>query len=280
MEIRLVRSHSISAFCVCALFLLPGRSEAAKFVADLTSYKVTARPGDVLTHPYRLTLDAAERPTRFKLRVEDWWRSEDGQQSFYAAPGTLQRSCSPWVSLNPIETEAQPGIPLAARLTIKVPADVRPGGYWCVLTIDELPDPLNSPAGVGAQFVASVSTGIFVYVEPLERSVQFTDVTVGGDYLSVTLNNDGNAPVAVEGRVEFRRRGETEPLATVDLNRVTVLTEPVTRALLRVPLPSTAVLPSGTYLVRVLIDIGLEQYLGVEREVALTRGAPLPVTTD
>ena len=47
----------------------------------------------------------AGRGTRrhFKVVVQDWWRSEDGQQSFYAPAGSIIRLSRRWVSPNPGE---------------------------------------------------------------------------------------------------------------------------------------------------------------------------------
>ena len=239
----------------------------------MTSLKITARAGQVMTHPYQLTLAADERPTRFKFRLEDWWRSEDGQQSFYAAPGTLKRSCSKWVTLNPVEALVEPGTTLSTRLTITVPNDVSAGGYWCVLTVDEIPDPLAVSAGVGAQFIASVSTGVFIYIDPVERAADFLDVQITGADALVKVQNQGNAPIGVEGRIEFHRPDGTSLVAVVPIPRTTVLPEPVTTGILRASLPAVSTLPSGRYVVRVIIDIGLDRYLGVERELDLSRDA-------
>ena len=251
--------------------LAPSDAMAAKFVAGLTSLKLNALSGDVSTHVYQLTLDKSEQPTRFKFRVEDWWRSEDGNQSFFAAPGTLNRSCGHWVTLNPVEAVVGPGETLTTRLTITVPADVSGGGYWCVLTVDEVPDPLKAPEGVGATFAASVSTGIFVYIEPVQRAVEFVDVSVGGTEAVLTLRNDGNSPVGVEGRFEFFRPGELAVVAAVTIPRLTLLPEPIVVATVRLPLPPSSVLPPGRYVVRAVIDIGIDHYLGIERELELAR---------
>ena len=253
--------------------LTPTPASAAKFSAGLTSMKLDARPGQVMTHPYQLTLAADERPTRFKFRIEDWWPSEDGQQSFYKAPGTLKRSCGTWVSLNPVEALVEPGATLSARLTISVPNDIGGGGYWCVLTVDEVPDPLAASAGVGAQFIASVSTGIFIYIDPVERAADFLDVQITGADALVKVENQGNAPIGVEGRIEFFRPDGTSLVAVVPIPRRTVLPEPVTTGVFRASLPPISTLPSGRYVVRVIIDIGLDRYLGIERELDLSRDA-------
>ena len=249
----------------------PSDAMAAKFVAGLTSLKVNARSGDVSTHVYQLTLDKNERPTRFKFRVEDWWRSEDGNQSFYAAPGTLNRSCGNWVTLNPVEAVVEPGETLTTRLTVAVPAEVGGGGYWCVLTVDEVPDPLNIPEGIGATFAASVSTGIFVYIEPVKRAVEFVDVSVGGTEAVLTLRNEGNSPVGIEGRFEFFRPGELGVVAALTIPRMTLLPEPIAVGTVRLQLPPPSVLPPGRYVVRAIIDIGVDHYLGIERELDLGR---------
>ena len=88
-------------------------------------------------------LDEADPRTHFKVDVQDWWRSEDGRQSFYAPAGSISRSCGHWVSANPMEATVAGGEALNIRLTVSVPQDVQPGGYWCALSVDEMPDPLK-----------------------------------------------------------------------------------------------------------------------------------------
>jgi hypothetical protein len=60
-------------------------------------------------------------------------------------------------------------------------------------------------------------------------------------------------------------------VAVVPLTRVTLLPEPVDTAILKASLPDAATLPSGKYVVRVVIDVGLDRYLGAEREIELQR---------
>ena len=75
-------------FAVLALVVTPS-SQAPRpmsFSATLTSIKVSARPGQVVTRQFQLTLDPGQPRTHFKAKVEDWWRSQDGLQSHYARP--------------------------------------------------------------------------------------------------------------------------------------------------------------------------------------------------
>jgi hypothetical protein len=248
-------------------------STGLSFQATVESIKITARPGQVITRQFRLTLDPNARQTHFKARIEDWWRSEDGRQSFYGAPGTLNRSCATWVSLNPVESAVQPGGTLTVRVTVAVPQELVAGGYWCALTVDEVPDPLATEAGVAVRFVASVSTGVFVYIEPVQRVASILDLQVTSDEALVTVRNDGNAPLGIEGRLEFFAAGATTPTATAIVPRGTVLPEPSTSGILASPLPVPATLPSGRYRVRAILDFGADHYIGAERTFDLVREA-------
>jgi hypothetical protein len=262
-----------SAFVACAL-VLAGHSPVAavSFKATLSSIKITARPSEVQTREFRLTLDRDQPKTRFTAHMQDWWRSEDGAQSFYAEPGTLARSCGRWVALNPVEVDVAAGDTMTTRLTVSVPTEVTPGGYWCVLTVDELSDPLAATEGVGVRFMASVSIGVFVYVGELQRAAEITAVDVANDSAVVTVRNDGNTPLAIEGRFEFIKPGATAPTAVVPLGRNTLLTEPILTGVFSAKLPDSVSLPSGRYLVRAIVDYGVDHYIGTQREMHVERG--------
>jgi hypothetical protein len=266
--------HNFVFILVLVALLYGSSGSAVDFKATLTSAKLYGRPGQVLTHQFQLTLPPGEKRTRFRAKIEDFWRSEDQKQSFYAKPGTLRKSCSSWTVLNPVESTVEPGSTLTIRVSVAIAAEAEPGGYWCVLTVDEMNDPLETSEGVDMKFLASISTGIFVYIEPLRRAADITAVDVTARQALIKLRNVGNTPVTVEGRFEFMRPGDTTPAAVAHLGRGTLLTEPIDTALFTADLPPNSKLPSGAYLVRAVIDIGLDHYIGVQREVNITRGNP------
>jgi hypothetical protein len=261
-----------TVFLACAL-ALAGQSPvgAVSFKATLTSLKITARPGEVQTREFHLTLDPDQLKTRFTAHMQDWWRSEDGTRSMYEEPGTLTRSCGLWVAVSPVEVEVMPGATMTTRLTVSVPSELAPGGYWCVLTVDELPDPLAPSEGVAVRFMASVSIGVFVYVGEQQRLAEITEVEILNDSAVVKLRNDGNTPLAIEGRFEFIKPGATEPTAVVTLARSLLLTQPILTGAFSAQLPDPASLPSGRYLVRAIVDYGVDHYIGTEREMDVAR---------
>ena len=266
-----------AALAVAAMSAPAPPAQALKFNFATEPIKINAKPGDMINRTFRLTLANDEKATRFKAHMEDWWRSEDGKQSFYREPGTLSRSCAPWVKLNPVESVVGPGQTLNVRLSITVPKDAKPGGYWAALTVDEVPDPLSTPGGVGIRFVGSLSVGLFINLSPLEKQARILDVQLHPDRAEIKLRNEGNCPLPVEGRYEFYEPGAKDAKAVVPIPRSTVLPEPIDTATVTVPLPDRTALPSGRYQVRVILDIGLEPFIGAQKVMDVHReAAPSP----
>ena len=250
-------------------------SWALKFQASFDPIIVALKPGSVLNRNFTLTLAADEQQTQFKLHLEDWWRSEDGKQSFYRAPGTVPNSCGRWIAVDPVEQLVNPGQTLTARLSITVPLEAIPGGYWCALTVDEVPNPeAIKPEGVGIYLNSSISIPVFVFVSPIDRAATFLDVQVKSDLVAVKLRNTGNCPLLVSGRFEFLHPGSSAPAAVVPISLSALFLSPVDTRIFSETLPTPDKLPSGHYLVRVIMDIGLDQYIGVQKEIDVKRTQP------
>ncbi len=265
-----MRWQRLVAAAAAIFCLVPTWAAAIQFTASFESIKIQTRPGKTVTRTFTLHLAPGDSRARFAARIEDWWESEDGAQSFYRPVGTLPRSCGSWITVDPVESTVDAGGTLQVRVTTNVPAEAQAGGYWCVLTLDELPDPLAAaPSGVGLRIVASVSTGIFIYLNPVVRDVRVAAVEVTRNTARVTLRNAGNAPVGVDGRFEILSGDGSQTIASVPFARTTVLTEPVARRRLQVALPDLTALPAGRYLARVVLDLGLDHDIGVEKELRL-----------
>jgi hypothetical protein len=260
------------------LLLLAATAPAIEFTSSFESIKIDGRPGAVVSREFQLHLVPGGKRVHFTARAEDWWPSEDGTQSFYRPAGTLPRSCGPWITLNPVETAVDAGGTLAIRVTAAIPRTAGPGGYWCVLTVDQAPDPLDaSNQGVAVRFQASVSVGIFIDLAPVERAAEIEDVSIAHGKARLKVCNRGNAPVGAEGRLEFLTPGGSVPAATAVIPRATLLTDPAPCRILTATLPSASALPPGRYLVRALIDIGIDHYLGVQKEMEIGGDLLAPV---
>ena len=278
---------SLTLLALASLSLRAGSAPRLRFTANFAPIRIHASPGQLVNRIFRLTLAKDQRSAIFQAKVEDWWASEDGHTSYYRESGTLSRSCAPWVVLNPVEARVDAAETLEVKVSVALPDSLEPGGYWCVLTVNEVPDPAVVPAGVGVSFVTSVSVGVFVFVEPIEREARLDAVDIQQDRVEVRLTNIGNTLLEVSGRIEFFRRslglamdlssrpqpppGAGSAAATMPITHRTIVTEPIRSALLLEQLPDAEKLPSGRYLVRVILDIGTEYYIGVQKEIDIRR---------
>jgi hypothetical protein len=270
---RSLRAPLRGAFwVVCVLALLaPEPAAAITFQTTLSPIRLYGQPGQTLTNQYQLTLDKGQPTTQFRVTIEDWWRSLDGRQSFYVTAGSLPRSCGSWVTVNPAESRVAGGEKLSVRVSVSVPPTAQPGGYWCALTIEEVGDPLAMPTDVGVKFLASVSTSIYVYLDPVQRDVRIEGIEQAGSEVVVSVRNQGNTPVPVEGRFEFLRPGETDVVATAPLDRNVLLMDPMPAGRFGAALPAPEILPAGRYVVRVVLDIGLDHFIGAQRDLVVAR---------
>ena len=74
-----------------------------------------------------------------------------------------------------------------------------------------------------------------------------------------------------ETSVDDDHRLGIEPVAVVTIPSQTLLPEPIPTGIWTVKLPDPGELPSGPYVVRVILDIGLDHYIGVEKQVEVHR---------
>jgi len=99
----------------------------------------------------------------------------------------------------------------------------------------------------------------------------------------LALTATGNCPLLVEGRVEFLQSQRKAPVATVPVPLRSVLIEPIQSQILHLRLPDAAALPDGEYLLRVILDIGLDHYIGAQKRLTITRenhaASSVPSTT-
>jgi len=257
-------------FSIIFIFFLTSSAFCLSFHFAPLFIKVKAEPGEVVNRTFTLSLKEGERETYFHSLIEDWWRSEDQRSSFYRPAGTLKSSCGLWCTVNPIDTAVSGGETLNVRLTISVPPDASPGGYWTALTVNELPSPLK-PQGVAISFVASVSVGILVEIPPVKREAKIVGMRADEDFVWVKVKNLGNTMLRVAGKVNFLAPGGNKILFTSDLVASASLPGeadplvggPINPLEFQASLPPD--LPSGTYLVQAILDTDLEYFIGAEK---------------
>ncbi len=262
----------IVAACLLGSFR-PGHALGLHFTP--MTIRVQARPGQIINRLFLLTLKEGGQAVHFQGHIEDWWRSADRRQTFYRPPGTLKQSCGPWCSLAPVEAAVSEGETLTIRVTIAVPEEANPGGYWAALTVNELPDPLEPrPEGIVMRFYASVSVGIYVEIPPVTRSANIIGLRCDGERIWTKIENTGNTWLPVRGHIEYLKSGDKEPLAQSSISPDVSLPAPVNPAEYWSALPPAEELPDGTYVVRSILDFGLDHYVGAQKQITINHEQP------
>ena len=272
-----------AALVAMLLASVAGQNDAAhaqsQFAGTFAPIRTWAKPGEVLARELRLQLvkSVTGQPLRFKAYSQDFWMSADGRSTGYGDPGKVKNSCSNWVTVDPVTQEVAPGGDLLVRVSIAVPAGTAPGGYWCAVSIDEQMDPRRKAllGGSGMVLFASFSNAVYVFVAPLQLDAKIKKLDIDSENASVTVQSLANSPLLVEGHLEFLREGVATPVAQVELGRRVLLPEPYGSVMTEAPLPPLDQLPDGDYLVKVVLDVGLDHLLGAQSKRAI-KHAPAP----
>ena len=252
----------------------------SQFAGTFAPIRTWAKPGETLARELRLQLvkSVTGQPLRFKAYSQDFWMSADGRSTGYGDPGKVKASCSNWVTVDPVTQEVAPGGDLLVRVSITVPAGTQPGGYWCAVSIDEQMDPRRKAllGGSGMVLFASFSNAVYVFVAPLQLDAKIKKLDIDSQNASVTVQSLANSPLLIEGHLEFLREGVAEPVAKVDLARRVLLPEPHGSVMTEAPLPPIEVLPDGDYLVKVVLDVGLDHLLGAQSKRSIKHAPVVP----
>jgi len=191
------------------------------------------------------------------IKIEDWDRSEDGGNRFFA-PGTLPQSCAAALKLFPLTLSLGPGESQAVRIDMDAAAAraMTARECWSVVLVESA---VPEGSSNGRTLVYRLRSGMKVYVMPasLTAEGQVTDVAIHSagsagakDTVEVAFQNTGTKHVVGRGRVEIRRPDNTTA-AVVDLPFTYALPGATMRV--RAALPALAV---GRYVVLAVMDYG------------------------
>jgi P pilus assembly chaperone PapD len=249
-------ARSVNAVALLVSCLLPAAAKG-QFAIDKT--ELFLNPGDTAARNGVLIV-RNEGPTRAQatIKIEDWDRSEDGGNRFFA-PGTLPQSCSAALKLFPLSLSLGPGESQAVRIDMD-PTMARAMSSrecWSVVLVESA---VPETGANGRTLVYRLRTGMKVYVMPsgLTADGQVTDVAIHSatpvanakDTVEVAFQNTGTKHVVGRGRVEIRRP-DNSTAAVVELPLAYAL--PGSTMRVRAQLPALA---AGRYVVLAVMDYG------------------------
>jgi hypothetical protein len=236
--------------------------------------EVRAEPGNESTHSVQVQNSGTES-IRLKAYVEDWELNAEGTPLFRTA-GTLVRSASTWIEAAPRDFLLEPGQTEFVRFTLRVPAGVVDGGYWCGLLLESVPLHYEEADARRMLVKGRVATMVYVTVGDPVRSGEIAALSTitreGRSFLRLEIANTGQDVFRLVGNVEGLAGAdgleETRPLPDVPVL-------PGTRRIVEMELTARDVASGKTARVAIeLAGVGRllgECPLGVERSAVVHR---------
>jgi len=248
---------ALTSLIIAGLGVFAPTAVSAQFAIDKTEMLLAPADPAQRTGVVMVRNDGTER-AQATLSIEDWDRSDDGGNRFYA-PGTIQQSCASSLKVFPLALNLAPGESQAVRITMDSSvAATSKGECWSVVLVETTLPETNA---TGRTLLYRLRTGVKVYALPRGLTVdgQVADVAmhaaaVAGadakDTVEVAFQNTGTKHVVAKGKVEIRRPDNTT---------VAVVTLPLAYALPGSTMRVRAVLPAlsgGRYVLLAVMDYG------------------------
>ncbi len=227
---------------------------ARALTVSVAEFRLAAAPDSSVLASF-IVLNDEPQAVSIAVSVTDWDDGRDGVTHLYPA-GSVDRSCSPWLTVDATTFTLAPFDERAVNVVVRVPEGVR-GTHWAGFLVRSAPE---SPQAVSIADVAISSEALvrlFVTIPPAAGDLSVTKlsvVAVDPFRIRVGLANGGDA-----------RLPDITGIASV---------EGQTGAELSFPLPAVSVLPgrsldveaelpwrpdeAGIYLVRAVFDFGAE----------------------
>lgn len=253
----LSRLTGLTVLVVAAALVTPTRAQA-QFAIDKT--EMLLAPGDSTRRTGVVTVrnDGSER-AQATISIEDWDRSEDGGNRFFAA-GTMQQSCAKALKVFPLALNLGPGESQVVRVTMDSSAMTANSECWSVVLVETTVPEVNT---TGRTLLYRLRTGVKVYALPRGLTIdgQVADVAVRSsgaadstgavkDTVEVAFQNTGTKHVIARGKIEIRRP---------DNSTVVVVELPLAYALPGATMRVKAAVPSlgvGRYVLLAVMDYG------------------------
>ncbi len=228
----------------------------------LAPMRVELRMAAGLQHSGSLNLsNNSGGKTRVRTELLDFYIDDSATPQFARDyPQEEQYSCRKWLSINPMEMEAEKSTSVQIRYTMHVPEGVPDGSYHCAAGFTTLPS-VDKVEGTGMRMAVRIVAAFYVILgnpviegglkqfklEPVEGA----DHTVTGWRAVVVLENRGLMYFRPTGKLEVLN-AQGEVLETEDFQSNPVLPKREQRFLF----PLKVALTEGQYTLRARVDIG------------------------
>ena len=223
---------------------------AAQIAVDELELRLPLRRGVARSETFH-TVNPSTQPAQVTISVQDWDRSEGGENRYYPL-GTLPTSCASHIKVFPSVLQLDARSVQTVRVALDS-ADALPRGCYAILFVETPPPPKGAR---GDAVTYSLRYGVKVYVEPdgaptAELDNVFLEhkpADSSARQLVIAYRNTGTRQTMARGKVEIRRTDNTL-VSALDIPEFPTLPGATRR--LGVPLPR---LPRGKYVLLALLD--------------------------
>ncbi len=271
-----MRKPLILALSVLSLAVFATPVLAATVRIDNARIRLALKPGETKSDQIRVE-NPTDQPAGVRVYAEDWAYKDigDGDKDFYPA-GTLERSSSRWITVNPQEVTIPPYGQTVVNYSLTVPSgNDKKGTYTTVLFFETVIG--QATDSEGANVLVSGRVGSLIYVDiagTVQRVGKFDKIDIKAPSgakpaeFNITVTNAGNGPLSVEGEYLImnaeglvKGRGETVPIYIKEGVTATRATTWAGR------------LDAGTYDVIFTFDLGDNQIVVEEKKMQVGAAA-------
>ncbi len=271
------RCYGIGSFLLF-LSCFTGVAFGASFILAPPRVEMTVHTKSVQKVELTVITGPEKEQSYFAMYVVDFKVNEDGEIS-YAEPGSLERSASSWVKLDPARFQMGPNEKKKINLKLTIPGNTC-GGYYAAIVLDPVP---LSAIGKGNTVVHNVRMVSLVELKVLgsgrlreDAGISEIKAARGGQgqglTFKVTVENKGDIHVRAEGNVVVRAN-HGGMIATVPLRAGRGFILPGTSRYFEAVLDRQ--IPAGDYVAEATLKYGLRGKAVASLPFSMSGGVPV-----
>jgi P pilus assembly chaperone PapD len=251
-------THILFAACI-AIIGLPALTFAEiSFSVSPIRIELSGEVGGTHTDVMEVRNEGNEK-ARIKITMQDWLLSEEGTPSFQKA-GSLQRSCTGWMKINPVDFLLQPGEKKIVRYSVSIPDGVKNGGYRGAFMFETVPQVEPGQKTKAVAIKGNIAAVMYLVVGKTDPVGDLTDMSYNDSkkerQVLTRIKNSGDIHFRIKGSIKITdEAGKT--VQTADLPDVPILPESVRT----IPVTLDEKLPAGKYTAVATVDIGAKALL-------------------
>lgn len=197
-------------FCVAILLLFSVQAMAQRINVNPTILSFNANAGTTSTQVITIA-NLSDKKQAYQLSLGDWLRDSVGGHKYFP-PGTLDRTCAPWISFDNAVVEIEPQKSRDVRVTMNVPSDPKAVSEmkWAMIFIQNVLEQTgdeNKEGKLKATIREVYRIGIHVYQTPINanykeaRAISMQPDKKEKNLYHFTMQNTGKAMLECKVRL-------------------------------------------------------------------------------